>query len=93
MHIVDGVPLPLRIPLLRSLEVLALSTNDGVCFGDLVTDAVVLFRCRLPRFVILPVMSALWACLTPDREVTHEVWLGSGSEEVRHGNQVVMPYT
>ena len=66
MHIVVGVPLPFGMPPLRSLKVLALSTNGGMCFGNLVADSVVFFGCSLPRSVILPVMSALWACPTPD---------------------------
>lgn len=57
MHIVVRVLFGI-LPL-RSLEVLALSTNSGVCFGELVADAVILFGGGLPWLVELPIKSAL----------------------------------
>jgi hypothetical protein len=99
MHIVGHVPLPRSVPSLGSLKLLAFSTNGAVCFGKLVAYAVVFFGCGLPWLVVLPMMSALCLPQTPHTahasrgDATHQPWLGSGLEKVRHGKQIVVPYT
>lgn len=76
-----------------SLKLLLLSTNDIVCFGNLIAYAVILLRGGFPWLVVLVMMSdhALRRIVaTISRFGTHESGLGSCLEEVGYGKQVVM---